>query len=544
MSLSKSSRIFAGVGERFARIRSGLRWKIAFFFSLAFLLTLGFCFFIIYLCQSRVLYQTLHTHLTRASDDFAVEYLRGSPLMPEEAVVPLESVPASETDTLRKMYPDFVPLLALGTRQNHRLTFLGTVGGSTAAVSKTGDLIYFQHKSIRMDEFYEDFSEERSYPFIFILIQPDGSVVHSPLPKKVLRLFLAEEKKNPTQESGLTRTRVQLRRHNVIVHKRRFHDGSVLLAGLSCSETERSLHQLLLLFGFTLLAAPLLGWIAGWYAGTQLSRGLRRVTASACRIRESRDYSARVESGDGVREISDLTGSFNAMVENTEKLLAELRSITDNVAHDLRTPLTRLRGKAELAINENADSELASDVAEECSNMLEMINTALELAQTESGADMKRREPLDLNRLVENLADLYSVAAEDAEIDLQYHVPEDPCMINGSKSRLQRLLANLLDNALKYTPPGGRVTISLSKKREEILLRVSDTGHGIAPEDLPHIFDRFYRADSSRSLPGNGLGLSLVRAIAENHGGSVHAESTPGKGTDFIITFSAAGRRG
>ncbi len=521
------------------QIRSGLCWKIAFAFALTFLITVGLSFFIIYTCHSRVLYQSLHTHLLRASDGLDVEYLRGYPLWGRERVIPLSSVPMEDLDKVRQLHPEFQPRLAV--KMEH-ITLLGTVAGEPAHITISGDTLsrlkIVKRKEIRTDEFYEDVSDDRTYPFIFILISPEGKpVAHTPLPERVLQAFLTEELLNPTPDTGSLRTHVHLRRRDIIVHKRKLVDGTVLLVGLGNYEIERSLRQLQLLFILALIVAPLFGGIAGWYIGSRISRGLRRVTASACRIKESRDYSARVEHGSGGRELNELIDSYNAMVENTGKILAELRTITDNVAHDLRTPLTRLRGKAELAIFENAENELASDVAEECSNMLEMINTALELAQTESGADMKLRECVDLNELVENLADLYSVAAEDAAIRLECRLPEKHCTLYGSKNRLQRLLANLLDNALKYTPEDGLVTVSLIQSGREILLEVEDTGHGIAPDDLPHIYDRFYRADSSRSLPGNGLGLCLVRAIAENHGGTVSVRSKIGQGTAFTVHF-------
>ncbi len=518
-----------------------MRWKIATAFFLSFLLTLGLCFLTIYVYQYRVLYKALDTHLINASDGLDVEYLRGYHLQNGEQVIPLSSVPAEDIAGVRRRYPAFLPRLAV--KMKH-ITLLGTIEDKPAEIILTGDRLFqlniFKRKAITSEEFYEDVSDDRTYPFIFILLSQDGNpVANTPLPEKVMQSFLAEEKLNPAPEFGSLQTQVHLRKRSILVHKRRLYDGTVLLAGLGTYEIQRSLQQLQLLFLAALLTAPLLGGLAGWHIGNKISNGVRRVSASAHGIKEKRDYSARVEHGSEGREINELIDSFNAMVDNTEKLLSELRTITDNVAHDLRTPVTRLRGKAELAIIENSGNELASDVAEECSNMLEMINTALELAQTESGIDAGQYKPVNLNVLIENLADLYSAAAEDSCISLEYHLPDEPVFIDGNKNRLQRLLANLLDNALKYTPSGGTVAITLLRQNNRIELRVADTGHGIAEADLPHIYDRFYRADSSRRLPGNGLGLCLVRAIAENHGGSIAVQSKIGQGTVFSIHFPA-----
>ena len=224
------------------------------------------------------------------------------------------------------------------------------------------------------------------------------------------------------------------------------------------------------------------------------------------------------------------------MVERTETILAELKTMSENVIHDLRTPITRLRTRAELAIQEDPHCrELASDIAEECSNMLDIINTTLEISQAESGASAKMMEQVDLCSIVENIADLYSVAAEDAEISVEIDRPDQPLIVPGDKTRLQRLVANLLDNAIKYTGNGGKVTLAVSRTDDSIRLQVKDTGCGISHEDQKHIFDRFYRADASRTKPGNGLGLCLVKAITEYHNGTISVISEVGRGTSITI---------
>ena len=223
-----------------------------------------------------------------------------------------------------------------------------------------------------------------------------------------------------------------------------------------------------------------------------------------------------------------------------ETAFADLSRATDAIAHDLRTPVTRLRGRAELALMRDDSSGLANDVAEECSSMLEMINTMLDIAATEHDVRSSPRERLDLVALVRSIVELYVPAAEDKGVHLAAVLPAGSVVFAGHRSKFQQLLGNLLDNAVKFTPKGGSITVTLAADHEgAIVLAVRDTGCGIAAADLPRVFERFYRADTARTFPGNGLGLSLVKAVVTSYGGDVALESAPGHGTAVTVTLPA-----
>lgn len=255
------------------------------------------------------------------------------------------------------------------------------------------------------------------------------------------------------------------------------------------------------------------------------------------------DWSRRVEEEKKEsREVRALVRAFNGMCDKNEKTLNELRVLTDNIAHDLRTPLTRLSMAAETVLTGGTLRDPLPDrVLGEARGMLEMINTMLEISQTGAKIDRSPRTDLDFAHLVRDLGDFYQPLAEQAGLTLRVHVPERGLAFSGHRAKLQQLVGNLLENAIKYTPRGGRIDLSLDTLPEGVRLVVADTGCGISAADLPHIYTRFWRADASRSLPGNGLGLALVKAIVTSYGGRLHCDSVPGQGSAFTVVLPTDG---
>jgi len=300
--------------------------------------------------------------------------------------------------------------------------------------------------------------------------------------------------------------------------------------------------RLILVTGVVCLALTLcLGSALGWLLSGVFVRGINALLAGADKVRKG-DYTVRVPRVGSGREIDALVEGFNAMVAETETVVTDLRTISDNIAHDLRTPITRLRGRAELAFSSGDSAGLAEDVAEECASMLSMINAMLEIARTEAGSRTARREPIDAGQVAAESVELFSTLAEDRGLSLSLARPDREIPVAVQRDHLQRLFANLLDNALKFTPRGGRVAVSVASDGRTATLIVSDSGPGIEEKDLPHVFDRFYRSDRSRNVPGNGLGLALVKAIATLYNGRVGIRSTPGAGTAVSVTLPASRR--
>ncbi len=382
-----------------------------------------------------------------------------------------------------------------------------------------------------MDEDAEEHDPEKTFIF---LTATDGTKVHT---TKVPRLI--EERVLGSIQRGAHRTRMYLQRSNesddhvaLWLATRALGDGHFVTVARDATAMERFFFFLSIALGAAFLLTTILATILSWIFGSRLTRRLNQIGETARKI-EAGDWSERTETETSIRELHALATLFNAMCEQNEKTLTELKMITDNLAHDLRTPLTRLRMAAE------ADDELADRVMDETSAMLGLINTMLEISQTPSAVERLPREDLNMIALVDESIELFQPLAAESGIEMSKKVPRSNVIFHGHKAKIQQVLGNLIENAIKYTPKGGRVEVGLEETADDIRLWVNDTGCGISAADLPHVFQRFWRSDASRHLPGNGLGLSLVQAIAESYHGHVDVQSEVGKGTAFTVLLRA-----
>jgi signal transduction histidine kinase len=249
----------------------------------------------------------------------------------------------------------------------------------------------------------------------------------------------------------------------------------------------------------------------------------------------------RVPVSDTADALGRLGVLFNAMLERIDAVVAGMRGALDNVAHDLRTPLTRLRGIAETALQSDDPATVREGLAaclEESDRVAGMLSTLMDISEAETGTMRLQLEPVDLAELVRQTVDLYEDLAEDRSLSIHVDTQED-VWVSGDRRRLRQVLANLVDNAVKYTPAGGRIELRTACEGPEAVVTVEDTGIGIAPDELPQIWERLYRGDKSRSERGLGLGLSLVRAIVQAHEGTVTAQSRRGEGSSFQLRLPA-----
>jgi len=319
-------------------------------------------------------------------------------------------------------------------------------------------------------------------------------------------------------------------------------DGTLVQVGKSTDSREDLLARFRAVLGLVTLAVVFVALTGGFIVTRSAIRPIRRLTRAVARIISTGRTDERVPlSGDGTDDaIDELTRLFNAMLDKIEGLVTAMRGALDNVSHDLRTPLTRLRGTAEMALVSTPDldryRDALADCVEESDHVLVMLNTLMDISEAESGAMHLHREPVRLSDVVARAADLYRDVADAKGVVLTAHTPIDVVVV-GDGTRLAQVAANLIDNALKYTRAGGRVDVEVLAAGDRARLTVRDTGIGIRPDELPRIWDRLFRGDTSRAERGLGLGLSLVKAVVEAHGGTVEVESAPGKGSVFTISL-------
>jgi two-component system, OmpR family, sensor kinase len=292
-----------------------------------------------------------------------------------------------------------------------------------------------------------------------------------------------------------------------------------------------------LLFGSVL--ALILAGVGGSILARAALQPIKNVTETAQQITGTSDLSQRIPMGTVNDEVGQLTATVNDMLGRLEGSFDTQQRLVADVSHELRTPLTTIQGNLDLLRRGAADdptmrNESLAAIGNETARMRRLVNDLLLLAQADAGLQLQL-QPVELDTLILDVYRQGQVISQGTGVRVRLGA-EDQAVVLGDADRLRQLLLNLVDNAIKYTPSDGDVTLTLKREAGWVLVSVADTGCGIPEEDLPHIFERFYRADRSRARPGGaGLGLSIAKWVAEAHGGELEVESEPGQGTVFTL---------
>jgi signal transduction histidine kinase len=318
---------------------------------------------------------------------------------------------------------------------------------------------------------------------------------------------------------------------------RRLSGGSTLQAAKRPELRGKLLESFTRIFAGILVPVAIVGIAGGLFLSLRALRPIRDLIDTVQSIAGGR-MDARVPSRQTGDELDELVQLFNGMLGRIESLINGMREALDNVAHDLRTPVTRLRNVIEKALQSKATGEAMRealmDTAEEAERITTALNTLMDISAAEKGIMDLNREEADLVALIRQVVDLYQYVAEDKGVALAASLP-DELRVRMDSNRIRQVIANLTDNAVKFTPAGGRVDIAAAPAAGGARITVADTGVGIPERDLPRIFERLFRGEKSRSHHGLGLGLSIVQAVVRAHHGTVEVHSRPGRGATFDL---------
>jgi heavy metal sensor kinase len=344
------------------------------------------------------------------------------------------------------------------------------------------------------------------------------------------------DEKQPVFET----TRLPERRHEIRILYSILGRGIILQLGQSMENYTRFIEAFQKIFVVTMASLFIFAAVVGWFMARRALAGLETVTQTARQISEG-SLKERVPVKKHQDEIDQLAITFNQMLDRIQTLVTGIKEMSDNIAHDLKSPITRIRGISEVAMttgtSEKEYENVAASTIEECDRLLDMINTMLVISKTEAGVNPLDAKAMDIAAVVRDACELFQAPAEDKDLELMF-AAASPCSVSGDPRLIQRMIANLLDNAIKYTSEGGTIKVAVHPQdNHSVIVEVKDTGIGISDQEVPRIFERFYRCDPSRSKAGIGLGLSFARAVARAHGGDITVASTPHQGSTFTVTL-------
>ena len=317
--------------------------------------------------------------------------------------------------------------------------------------------------------------------------------------------------------------------------------------GSSYADNARVLREYTWIYAGVIPAALILGSLLGYYMAGSALTPVREVARAAQRISGS-NLSLRIPTRDAGDELDYLILTFNRMIERLEAGFEQMRQFSTDVSHELRTPITAIRGQLEVALftAQTTDQyrEAMFNALQDIDRLSQIVRALLLLSQAESGQLVLQKSSLNLCEVAGDLVEQFQIPAEAAGVRLLADLP-GRCSASVDRVQIERLITNLLSNALKFTPEGGQVKLAVAAEPGGVRMTVEDTGRGIAPQHLPHIFDRFYRVPGKGTAPapdqGLGLGLSFVAWIVKAHRGTIDVDSTPGQGTKFTIHLPSEG---
>jgi heavy metal sensor kinase len=451
----------------------------------------------------------------------------------------------------------FFTILLLGLGVVFRQMLLRITNGQVAALleeewAASKGYLHFEHQ--RPIWQYDRFDPEEAIIVdriqaggVYLLVDEHGIILERSEPAVALGLATTESVKNLIREARKTTPMVVEMKHGKQTYMLHFglvpdkeHHLYLLLLGRALTDATHVVDQFTLGYFAIVPLIVLLCAALGWALAGRGLKPVMDVARAAQRITGS-NLNVKIPTRGAGDELDHMIRAFNRMIERLNYSFEQIRQFSTDVSHELRTPLTAIRGQLEVALFTAETPEQYRDAMvnalQDVEQLSNIVRALLLLSQAESGQVVLQMSTLNLAEVVRDMVDQYQIPAEDAHVSLTAEVP-DELFVRGDRTQLGRLLSNLLSNAMKYTPRGGKIVVGLQAVDGSAQLWVEDNGIGIPAEKLPHIFDRFYRVRPSESNPvqGLGLGLSFVSWIVNAHGGKIEVDSTEHKGTRFTVT--------
>ncbi len=530
-NLSRLSAVSAMFWNKIRYFVNSLKFRAALLSGLLFVLFSLLCSAAIYYLYSSYSLAAADSELSSAADDILCIYLTGQKGHRLGEITDEEKLPVPVINSLHTLHKDFRIIFAFFARGRtedfYTVTGVSRMNFYLVSIRPSGRIV-----ASRMLNPARNIPElRRNFPgwhyfndkgLFFRLSNEKGATLAGADSPRALQAF-----RNPGKEYR--------------AEKRILYNQKVLECAVSLAPFYKRQQRLFQSILFIFLALLPLGMFAGYLVASYMTKGLKKIRNAALKI-SAGDLAHRVnweENSLAGGEIGSLVSAFNTMSANNERLVTELRTVTDDIAHDLRTPLTRIRGTAELSVmkcSSRSCREAYGSIAEECDAMISIIGDMLEISRSETGIRKPEKTCFSLTQLLEKLFEVYKMTAEELGQKWKLQVPEKEIQIHADEIKLQRVFTNLLDNAAKFMGEGGSLFFTLLPPENHfVTMRVADTGPGIPDDCKEKVFKRFFRMDSSRSTSGNGLGLALAAAIIHAHDGTIHVEDTPGGGATFVI---------
>ncbi len=384
-----------------------------------------------------------------------------------------------------------------------------------------------------------DMKEQGGRPFLLLLKDVNGEVVGGVIPGGWDQFDLENPALEMLNPGAYLTLRYEDNAFSLLLTGTEMEDGTRMIVGISSENRELLIRLYQNYYPVALLGIALAGIIVGIIASRRLLHPIRKLNQEIDRIIVTGELSRRLERSGAGDQFDGVIVRYNRLLDRVESLIGGMKETLDAVAHDLRTPLTRLRGHAEIALSKGKTEEYEEALAvivEQTDQVGQLLSAIMDIAEAEQGMLELNKKPCDLRILAAEVIEMYSFISEDKGQTMKLHA-SNSVLMTGDPIRIRQILGNLVDNAIKYSPEGGRIDIYCYSEKDTSILEVADDGPGIPEDEEYRIFERLYRGDRSRGSRGLGLGLSMVRALLEAHRGSISILRRKGRGAVFHIEF-------